>query len=121
MLNKRKSGKSLIMLTIVICVMSFSLVFVCRFFDNSRIDNTTEEAFKMNVYEYCLELNDYKASKVEDEEFDEEDFYAYGVELQTIIPAMQDNDLSKFKIERGKLVYIGVNGQEKKWTKEVRI
>jgi len=29
--------------------------------------------------------------------------------------------MSKFKIEQGKLIYIGNDEQEKQWTKEVRI
>ena len=45
MLNKDKSGKSLILLVIVILVMSFVLLFVSSFFDNNGVDKTQEEAF----------------------------------------------------------------------------
>ena len=48
MVNNKKSGKSLILLAIVIVVMSFALYFVSRFF-NQKMDKATEEAFKLNV------------------------------------------------------------------------
>ena len=56
MLNNKKSGKSLILLIIVIFFMSFALVFVSRIFNNKGIDKAQEEAFKLNVYEYCIEI-----------------------------------------------------------------
>ena len=49
MAKNKKSGKSLILLVIVILVMSFVLAFVSRLFDNKGIDKAQEEAFKLNV------------------------------------------------------------------------
>ncbi len=121
MLNNRKSGKSLILLAIVICVMSVAMVFVGRIFNNNLVDNTQEEAFKVNVYDYCLQLEDYKEEKIKSNEYIEEEFNYYGVEMKSIIPDMIETDMSKFKIENGKLIYIGVNEDEEKWTKEVKI
>jgi preprotein translocase subunit SecF len=121
MINNKKSGKSLILLSIVILVMSFALFFVSRVFNNNGVDKAQEEAFKLNVYEYYLEIEDYKTQLAQTEGYDEEEVNACGVELQTIIPDMIETDLSKFKIEQGKLIYIGCDEQEKQWTKEVRI
>ena len=122
MLNERKSGKSLILLVIVIFVMSFVLLFVSSFFYNKRADTTQEEAFKLNVYEYCIEVEEYKEQLTqENDKYVEEEFNVYGVDLKSVIPDMVETDLSKFKIERGKLIYIGNDEQEKKWSEEVRL
>lgn len=122
MLNERKSGKSLILLVIVIFVMSFVLLFVSSFFYNKGTDTTQEEAFKLNVYEYCIEVEEYKEQLTqENDKYVEEEFNVYGVDLKSVIPDMVETDLSKFKIERGKLIYIGNDEQEKKWSEEVRL
>lgn len=121
MLNKKKSGKSLILLIIVIFVMSFALYFVSRFFNNKDIDKAQEEAFKLNVYEYCIEIEDYKAELEQTEGYNEEEFNVCGVALKEVIPNIIETDMSKFKIEHGELIYIGSNEFEKQWTKEVRI
>ncbi len=123
MLNRDKSGKSLILLTIVICVMSLAIVFVARIFNNNGKDKTAEEAFKLNVYQYYLEIENYKAEKSSDEnsQFDVNELYAYGVDMKAVIPDIVETDMSKFKIEKGKLVYIGIDEKEAKWTNEVRI
>ena len=41
--------------------------------------------------------------------------------MKAVIPDIKEKDLSKFKIEDGKLVYIGVDQNEAKWTSEVKI
>ncbi len=121
MLNKKKSGKSLILFVIVIAVMSFAIVFVSRIFDNNGIDKVQEEAFKLNVYEYYLEIEDYKTQLAQTEGYSDENFNVCGIELKSVIPNIIETDMSKFKIEQGKLIYIGNDEQEKQWTKEVRI
>ncbi len=120
MVNNEKSGKSLILLAIVIVVMSFALYFVSRFF-NQKMDKATEEAFKLNVYEYNLEIEEYKTELAQTIGYDENSFYAYGVDLQNVIPNIIETDMSKFKIEQGKLIYIGTDENERKWTNEVKI
>ena len=121
MLNKRKSGKSLILLVIVICVMIFAILLVARLFDNKAQKRTEEEAFKLNVYEYCLEIKSYKEQLINNNEYDETQFNVYGSELKNVIPDIIDTDMSKFKIEQGKLIYIGNDEKEKQWTQEVKI
>lgn len=121
MLNNKKSGKSLILLIIVIFVMSFALVFVSRIFNNKCIDKAQEEAFKLNVYEYCIEIEDYKTQLAQTEGYNEEDFNVCGAQLRAVIPNIIETDMPKFKIEQGKLIYIGNDEQEKQWTKEVKI
>ncbi|MBQ8379297.1 MAG: hypothetical protein IJX34_00605 [Clostridia bacterium] len=121
MLNKSKSGKSLILLVIVICVMSFAIVFVSRLFTSNGIDKAEEEAFKFNVYQYNLQIKTYKTQMAQNEEYNEEEFNVCGVALKNVIPDIIETDMSKFKIEKGQLVYIGVDQKEKQWTQEVRI
>ncbi len=115
MFNKDKSGKSIILLVIVICVMIFTLIFVSRFFDNKGNDEAEEEAFKLNVYEYYLEIEDYKSKNLE------QNINVCGVELKSVIPDIIETDMSKFKIEQGQLVYIGNDEKERQWTNEVKI
>ncbi len=119
MINKDKSGKSLILLAIVICVMSLALVFVCRFFYNNDTTTAQEKAFKTVVYEYCQEIESYKQQISDDKEKELEE--VCGVELKAIIPDINDTDMSKFKIENGKLIYIGMDANEMQWTQEVKI
>ena len=121
MAKNKKSGKSLILLVIVILVMSFVLAFVSRLFDNKGIDKAQEEAFKLNVYEYCTEMEDYKTQLAQTEGYDEENFNFCGAALKNVIPDIIETDMQKFKIEQGKIIYIGNDEQEKKWTKEVKI
>lgn len=121
MFNKDKSGKSIILLVIVICVMTFALLFVSRFFDNSGNDKAEEEAFKLNVYEYYLEIEDYKNEMIDQNNYNEQDFNVCGTELKSVIPDIIETDMSKFKIEHGQLVYIGVDEKERQWTQEVKI
>lgn len=121
MLNKGKSGKSLILLVIVICVMSFAIVFVSRLFTSNTMDKAQEDAFKLNVYQYNLQIKTYKTQMIENEEYNEEEFNVCGVALKTVIPDIIETDMAKFKIEKGQLVYIGVDQKEKQWTQEVRI
>ncbi len=122
MFSNKKSGKSLILLVIVIVVMSVALFFVTKLFNTTDIDKAQEEAFKLTVYEYNVEINEYKTQQLaQKDNFDEKDLNVYGASLKEVIPNMVDTDMSKFKIEEGKLIYIGNDTKEEKWTKEVRI
>ncbi len=122
MFSNKKSGKSLILLVIVIVVMSVALFFVTKLFNIEDIDKAQEEAFKLTVYEYNVEINEYKTQQLaQKEDFNEKDLNVYGASLKEVIPNMVDTDMSKFKIEEGKLIYIGNDTNEEKWTKEVRI
>ena len=104
--NREKTGWSLIMLILVILVMSFAIFFVSRIFNNSEQDKASEEAFKLNVYSYYLQVEDYKAQRAN---------------MKEVIPDIKERDLSKFKIEDGNIIYIGVDENEAKWTNEVKI
>lgn len=122
MFSNKKSGKSLILLVIVIVVMSIALVFVTKLFNTGSVDKAQEEAFKLNVYEYNIEIKEYKTEQLyTQDEFNEQDLNVYGAKLKEVIPSMAETDMSKFKIEQGKLIYIGNDTNEEKWTKEVRI
>ena len=122
MFSNKKSGKSLILLVIVVVVMSVALFFVTKLFNTTDIDKAQEEAFKLTVYEYNVEINEYKTQQLaQKDNFDEKDLNVYGASLKEVIPNIVETDMSKFKIENGKLIYIGNDEQEKKWAKEVRI
>lgn len=119
MSENSKSGKSLILLVIVICVMSIALFFVSRIFNNS-IDDTKaeEEAFKLSVYGYCNELQSYK-QVLQNNGQDSSELNVYGSDLKNVIPDIIETDMPKFKIEKGNLIYIGMDQNEKEWTSEV--
>ena len=50
MLNNKR-GASIIMLVIVIAVVCLILFFVCRVYNNTSIDASEEEAFKLGMSE----------------------------------------------------------------------
>jgi len=112
------TGRSLILLAIIIVVMSGVLFGVMRIFDNKSLTKTEEEAFKLNVYEYCLRIEEYKNIYGNESA---ENLNICGVELKSVIPEIIETDMSKFKISQGKLTYIGIDEQEKKWTEEVKL
>ena len=110
------------MLVIVIAVVCLILFFVCRVYNNTSIDASEEEAFKLNVYQYYLQVENYKKDMAQNNsEFNSNDLNAYGAKIKAIIPDIIETDLSKFKIEHGKLIYIGISDKEKQWTEELRI
>ena len=119
--NREKTGWSLITLILVILVMSFAIFFVSRIFNNSEQDKASEEAFKLNVYSYYLQVEDYKAQRANDTNFSVDELDVCGVDMKEVIPDIKERDLSKFKIEDGNIIYIGVDENEAKWTNEVKI
>lgn len=122
MFSNKKSGKSIILLVIVIAVMSVALVFVTKLFNTGKVDKAQEEAFKLSVYEYNIEINEYKTQQLNElDNFNEKELNVYGAKLKEVIPNIAETDMSKFKIENGKLIYIGNDENELKWTKEVKI
>ena len=68
-----------------------------------------------------MQIEDYKAGQVGNIDFNIENLDVCGVDMKNVIPYIKEKDLSKFKIEDGKLVYIGTDQNEAKWTKEVKI
>ena len=108
--------------TITNCVIAVNQTYVEALKKkNAFTKEAQEEAFKLNVYEYCTEIEDYKTQLAQTEGYDEENFNFCGEALKNVIPDIIETDMPKFKIEQGKLIYIGNDEQEKKWTKEVKI
>jgi len=122
MFNKRK-GISLIVLVItiiVIIILAGSVILSLS--QNNPIKAATEATFKSNISTYESELSLYLSKQ-----------YASspnGVDLNTInsnsdtelrvyIKSIPDEDLNKFKIIRGKLIYLGINTEENIWAKQV--
>jgi len=121
MFSNKKSGKSLILLLIVIAVMSVALFFVTKMFNVGQVDKAQEEAFKLSVYEYNIEINEYKAQLAQTSDCSDENINFYGANLVKVIPNIAEKDMSKFKVEHGKLIYIGNDENEEKWSKEVKL
>ena len=71
--------------------------------------------------DFLITKEDYKTQLAQTEGYDEENFNFCGAALKNVIPDIIETDMPKFKIEQGKLIYIGNDEQEKKWTKEVKI
>ncbi len=120
--GKGKKGASMIFLVLVIVVTISIFTIVVSYLDNSyNMLQSGEEEFKSRIVAYNDELDLYMQNERKNKEnkFKKDEFNVYGDELRNVIPYIKEEDMAKFEIEKGKLVYIGTDTYEKKWTEEV--
>ena len=85
------------------------------------MENREKNIHKISIQKISSQIDSNKTQMTQNEEYNEEEFNVCGVALKNVIPDIIETDMSKFKIEKGQLVYIGVDQKEKQWTQEVRI
>lgn len=115
-----KKGASIIILVLVIVMTISVFMVVATFLNNSSnmlID--TEKEFKSSLVAYVDELDMYIDAEKENTLFKEKEFSVYGDELRNIIPYIKEEDMTRFAIKEGKIVYIGNDEIEEKWSKEI--
>lgn len=115
-----KKGASIIILVLVIVMTISVFMVVATFLNNSSnmlID--TEKEFKSSLVAYVNELDMYIDAEKENTLFKEKEFSVYGDELRNIIPYIKEEDMTRFAIKEGKIVYIGNDEIEEKWSKEI--
>ncbi|MDO4282471.1 MAG: hypothetical protein Q4D02_02440 [Clostridia bacterium] len=116
-----KNGASVIALVLVIVVTISVFTVIATFLNNSsNMLMDAENEFKSSLVAYSDELALYiEAEKKDDKKFKEEELNVYGEDLRTVIPYIVEEDMAKFGIKNGKIVYIGNDSYEIKWTEEV--
>lgn len=116
-----KNGASVIALVLVIVVTISVFTVIATFLNNSsNMLMDAENEFKSSLVAYSDELALYiEAEKKDDKKFKEEELNVYGENLRTVIPYIVEEDMAKFGIKNGKIVYIGNDSYEIKWTEEV--
>lgn len=115
-----KKGASIIILVLVIVMTISVFMVVATFLNNSSnmlVD--TEKEFKSSLVAYVDELDMYIDTEKENTLFKEKEFSVYGDELRNIIPYIKEEDMTRFAIKEGKIVYIGNDEIEEKWSKEI--
>lgn len=115
-----KKGASIIILVLVIVMTISVFMVVATFLNNSSnmlVD--TEKEFKSSLVAYVDELDMYIDAEKENTLFKEKEFSVYGDELRNIIPYIKEEDMTRFAIKEGKIVYIGNDEIEEKWSKEI--
>jgi hypothetical protein len=124
MFNYRK-GISLIVLVItIIIIIILAGSVILSLSKNNPIKSATEATFKSNISSYESELSIYiskqYASTVNNIDLNSLNA-STDIELRQYIKSIPDADLYKYKIIRGKLIYLGTSADEIIWAKEVNV
>lgn len=123
-----KKGISLIILVIIIIViMILSGTILINLFNSNTIYASKDSTFKSNVQEYSAQLtmaisNEY----LKDKNFNLNTFYACIWDgrqnckgtVKEYIKNMSIEDGDKFEIQKGKLVYVGLDTKNDQWLLE---
>lgn len=128
---KKRRGISLIVLIItIIIILILAGALIISLMQSDSISNAREAKFKNDVSEYNNELtlwiaNEYSEQKgsLNISEIDvSKDGESYkDLEIKDVITSITNEDLDKFEIQDGKLVYVGENEKEKEWVKDIGI
>jgi len=117
-----KKGASIIALVLVIIVTIVIFTIVISSLNNSaNMLKDTESEFKSSLIAYKDELNLYIESEKKDvdNKFKKDKLNIYGENLRKIIPYIKEEDMAKFEIKEGEIIYIGNDDYERIWSKEV--
>jgi len=128
---KINKGISLIVLVITIVVMLILAgVVVLSLSNNNPIGQSKEAQFKNNIDAYNSELSIAVSNQyIKNRAFDKETFNLplwNGISdgegtIKEFVPSITKEDGPKFKIEKGKLVYVGSNEVEQNWFTDMNI
>lgn len=115
-----KKGASIIILVLVIVVTICIFTIIATFLNNStNMMEDLEGEFKSSLVAYIDELELYIKAEEKNVEFREKNLNLYGESLRKVIPYIKEEDMTKFGIKEGKIVYVGNDSLEKKWLDEV--
>lgn len=115
-----KKGTSIIILVLVIVVTISVFMIIATFISNSSnmlVDSENE--FKSSLVAYSDELGMYIETEKKNGKFKEKDLNVYGDELRKVIPYIKEEDMTRFAIKEGKIIYIGNDSIEEKWSKDI--
>lgn len=115
-----KKGTSIIILVLVIVVTISVFMIIATFISNSSnmlVDSENE--FKSSLVAYSDELGMYIETEKKNGKFKEKDLNVYGDELRKVIPYIKEEDMTRFAIKEGKIIYVGNDSIEEKWSKDI--
>lgn len=129
---KNKAGISLILLVItIIVIIILAGAVILSLSNNNPIQQSNEAAFKSNVDTYNSELTLALSNMyVQNTSFNPDTFYAGTWDgtnpsipgtIKEYITSITIIDGPKFEIQKGKLVYVGIDQTEKNWTTQMGI
>lgn len=115
-----KKGASIIVLVLIIVGAILVFTVVATYLNNSaNMLEDFENDFKSSLIAYQDELDLYIKIEKSHNDFKEKELNVYGDNLRNIIPYIKEEDMAKFGIKEGKIVYIGHDSSEKKWSNEI--
>lgn len=115
-----KKGASIIVLVlIIVCAILVFTVIATYLNNSSNMLEDFENDFKSSLIAYQDELDLYIKIEKSNGEFKEKELNVYGDNLRKIIPYIKEEDMAKFIIKEGEIVYIGHDSSERKWSNEV--
>lgn len=115
-----KKGTSIIILVLVIIItISVFMIIVTCLSNSGNMLEDSENEFKSSLVAYLDELDMYIDTEKKNGKFKENEFSVYGDELRKIIPYIKEEDMTRFAIFEGKIIYIGNDTLEEKWSKDV--
>lgn len=115
-----KKGASIIVLVLIIVGAILVFTVVATYLNNSaNMLEDFENDFKSSLIAYQDELDLYIKIEKSHNDFKEKELNVYGDNLRNIIPYIKEEDMAKFGIKEGKIVYIGHDSSEIKWSNEI--
>ena len=117
--NKGISLITLVITIIIIIILAGAVIFAIK--QNNPVSTANAAVFKSNLSEYRSELNTYKANKYLELSgtYDPSTLNVTGDAIKDVITSMKSGDVSKYEIQAGELVYVGINDTEKEWVNDV--
>ncbi len=124
----RRKGISLITLIItIIIIIILAGAVIMMITKNNPFDSAKEATFKHSIKEYQSELSLFIMNKTLKENGDinlSNENYDGAMGASSIlvpIASMRDQDIIKFSVQSGKLVYVGIDEKEIEWATEVGV
>ena len=122
---KKRNGVSLIVLVItIIVIIILAAAVILTMTENNPIENAKKANFISSVSNYQEELIIWIANnKLSDYDFSSKYLNSPSTEYPNIkdIIKLKDQDATKFKIQKGELIYIGSDSKELSWLTEINI
>lgn len=115
-----KKGASIIILVLIIVATISVFMVITTFLNNSsNMIVDSENEFKSSLVAYSDELSLYIETEKKNGKFKEKEFSVYGDELRKVIPYIKEEDMTRFAIKEGKIIYIGNDSLEEKWSNDI--
>jgi len=118
--NKKRGASIILLILVIVVTVSICISVIASFSNVNLMQMELENDFKSSLIAYKDEVNRYiTIEQKEDKNFKIEKMEFFGDRLREIIPYIKEEDMAKIAIKNGKIVYIGNDESERKWTQEL--